>query len=102
MVHELNQSKIYLTKCLKVILPDGHGEVPSQVVATAAKNLQSLGFGLSSPLLQRLSALSEAEVVDWYASVLPVLEEMVAAHRSFLRGFFEVSSRGSTLVLLQS
>lgn len=83
MAAELNQQQIFLTKCLKVILPEGDGRGSTAATATAAKNLQSLGFGLSTPLLDRLSTLPDAEVADWYATVLPVLIEMVGAHRSF-------------------
>ena len=55
----------------------------SPFVATAAKNLQSLGFGLSTSLLECLAASSEEAVADWYAEIVPILEKMVGAHRTF-------------------
>lgn len=83
MADQLSTIEIYLTKCSKVLLPTGDAHPGEGTVATAAKNLQSLGFGLSAPLLDRLSSLSNYQVVDWYESVLPLLEKMVGAHREF-------------------
>ncbi|QDT96806.1 TerD family protein [Gimesia aquarii] len=79
----LTQIEIYLTKSLKVILPEGQVKAAPTVVSTVARNLQSLGFGLSAPLLERLSVLLEETVIEWYDEVLPVLKKMVGAHRSF-------------------
>ena len=81
----VNQTRveIYLTKSLKVILPECQGGDSAQVVATVAKNLQSLGFGLSTPLLKRLASLSETVVSEWYSQVRPALERMIGAHRTF-------------------
>lgn len=79
----LTQTEIYLTKCLKVILPEDRGHAAPEVVSTAARNLQSLGFGLSTSLLERLSSLPKDTVVEWYESVLPTVQKMVGAHRSF-------------------
>lgn len=83
MSTNLPQTEIYLTRCLKVIVPQTQGDGESQVVATVARNLQTLGFGLSTPLLERLSALPGDEVVAWYESVVPILTRMVGAHREF-------------------
>ncbi len=83
MDNQPNQIEIYLSKCSKVLLPTGDAHSEDGTVATAAKNLQSLGFGLSRPLLERLSSLPRQVVVDWYRSIQPVLEKMVGAHRSF-------------------
>lgn len=45
----LTAAEIYLRKCLKVIVPHGGGHATPGVLAAAAKNLQSLGFGISPP-----------------------------------------------------
>jgi len=82
-MNERSQSEIYLRKRLKVIVRGKPGRVDRSVVTTAAKNLQALGFGLSGPLLERLSELSHGDVKAWYESVLPILQEMVGAHREF-------------------
>lgn len=84
MSSQLTQTQIFLTKSLKVILPaSGNYQGVSPVVSTAAKNLQALGFGLSAPLLERLTTLPDDQVTNWYESVLPILKEMVGAHRNF-------------------
>lgn len=83
METKLSQAAIYLTKCLKVILPDAGGCAGAEVVSTAARNLQSLGFGLSTPVLERLSTLPADQVATWYEATLPVLQKMVGAHRQF-------------------
>lgn len=83
MTSELNQTKIYLEKSLKVILAEGRGDASQEVISTSAKNLQALGFGLSTSVLERLSTLSNDEVANWYANTLPILQKMVGAHRSF-------------------
>jgi len=75
---------LFLQKSLKVIVPLGINEPSFQHVSTVARNLQSLGFGLSSALLERLSTLPEESVVEWYEGVLPTLKKMVGAHRTFM------------------
>lgn len=80
---DLTQAKIYLHKQRKVIVHGKPGTGDQAIVSTAAKNLQTLGFGLSGPLMERLSTLSLAEVNAWYESILPILQEMVGAHREF-------------------
>lgn len=83
MAANLTPNEIYLTSSLKVILPAGSGDGSPRAAATVAKNLQSLGFGLTAKLLERLTTLSEDAVAEWYAEVVPVLEKMVGAHRTF-------------------
>jgi len=75
---------LFLEKFLKVVVPLGLSEPSFQRVSTVARNLQSLGFGLSSGLLERLSSLPEESVAEWYEDVLPTLKKMVGAHRTFV------------------
>ena len=75
---------LFLQKSLKVVVPIGNNEPSFQRVSTVARNLQSLGFGLSSDLLARLSSLPEEFVVEWYEEVVPTLKKMVGAHRAFM------------------
>jgi hypothetical protein len=79
----LDSSVIYLRKSSKVILPLGTGADSRQAVSTVAKNLQSLGFGLSSALLERLAVLPGDLVSQWYESILHALQEILGAHRTF-------------------
>lgn len=83
MAAAVTNAEVYLAKCLKVTLPEGRGRAAPTVVSTAAKNLQALGFGLSSPLLERLIALGDERVIEWYETVLPILQKMVGAHLCF-------------------
>ena len=83
MTKDLSSTEIYLTKCRKVILPGGSGGVASAEIATVAKNLQALGYGLSQSVLEKLATLSSQEVTNWYQEILPVLQRMVGAHREF-------------------
>ena len=78
----MNRIEIYLEKSRKVILPRGRGGATQEIISTAAKNLQALGFGLSTPLLERLGTLSNDEIAEWYNNILPALREMVG-DRSF-------------------
>jgi hypothetical protein len=75
---------LFLQKSLKVVVPIGNNEPSLQRVSTVARNLQSLGFGLSSALLARLSRLPEESLDEWYEEVLPILKKMVGAHRTFM------------------
>jgi len=79
----MTSASIYLRKSGKVILPVGTGEPTWQGVGTIAKNLQSLGFGLSSALLDRLARLPDEFIAEWYKQLLPTLKEMVGSHRTF-------------------
>ncbi|WP_146504651.1 hypothetical protein [Rubinisphaera italica] len=79
----ITQNHIYLSKRLRVLLPVGHGENTPECVATAVKNLMALGFGLKETLIERLRTLDDAQISAWYQSVLPILQEMVGAHRKF-------------------
>ncbi|PHR86474.1 MAG: cytoplasmic protein [Blastopirellula sp.] len=83
MTDQLNHREIYLTKSLKVIVLDDNGGCAPETVATLAKNFQALGFGLSQPLFEKLTATSKEAVLIWYEQVLPCLKTMVGAHRQF-------------------
>lgn len=83
MTNNLTPLKIYLIQCRKVILSKGGGGATPSEIATVAKNLQSLGFGLSRSVLKQLSTLSSQEIAEWYQHLLPVLLSMVGAHRKF-------------------
>lgn len=78
-----DQTIISLTKRMQVLLPDGAGNSAPEFAATAAKNLQALGFGLDAQLTDKLRSLGASQIAAWYESVVPVLQEMVGAHRQF-------------------
>ncbi len=78
-----DQTQIYLMKRRKVVLAVGQGAATPEVVATAVKNLQASGFGVTPTLLGRIRTLSDSETIGWYESLLPALQQMVGAHREF-------------------
>jgi hypothetical protein len=79
----LTERAIYLTKRARVVVDEGRGECPTSVVATFNKNLESLGFTLSRALFERLRTRTAEEVAGLYGEVVPILEEMIGAHRQF-------------------
>lgn len=74
---------IYLRRHLKIILPNGEGHTPLNVVATFQKNLESLGFLLAEDLIQKLQTLSTKQTEALYRRVVKDLQELVGAHRQF-------------------
>lgn len=80
---ELTLQEIYLSERSRVLLPTARGECSVQVVATGARNLRDLGYGLSEPLLIALRRCPQETVVQFYEDILPVLRKLVGAHRDF-------------------
>jgi hypothetical protein len=80
----LNALEIYLTKSRKIIV-QGTGKHPasSAAVATLNRNLISLGFVCSQELTGALAGLSVEALGDLYHQVVPILEKMTGAHRTF-------------------
>lgn len=83
MATSLSQTQIYLSKRLRLVMHEGSGGSSPSLIATASKNLQSLGFGIKQSILDRLSSYSESELIDWYETIVPVLKEMVGADCEF-------------------
>jgi len=79
----LNVTQIYLEKRLKVIPPLGRSSDNDLLVGTIDKNLESLGYVISPTLFKALSRLTESQLSDFYAEVVPVLKTMRGAHRAF-------------------
>lgn len=73
----------YLRKSLKVVLPPGEGVASPQVVGTAARNIQMLGFGLSGEVVERLFTYTDDDVLKWYGKTIATLKQMVGDHRDF-------------------
>ncbi len=80
----LNAREIYLTKSRKIIV-QGNGEPPASpaAVATFNRNLNSLGFVCSQELTGALAGLSEQALGSLYQQVVPILQKMTGAHRTF-------------------
>jgi hypothetical protein len=74
---------LYLRRRLKVILPEGAGATPRNVVATAQINLEELGFRLAQDVVEGLLGMSPIQVDTFYQRLVKELRAMVGAHRPF-------------------
>jgi hypothetical protein len=57
---------IYLRRRSKVLLPEGAGATPLNVLASLQKNLESLGFLLSADVTEWLKTLSLVQIEAFY------------------------------------
>jgi hypothetical protein len=79
----LTAREIYLTKCLRLIVPNGSRHGNDALVATLNRNLMSLGFALSQELTAALSSNTREEITSLSAEIIPVLKKLVGAHRKY-------------------
>lgn len=77
------QNAIYVRRRSKVLLPDGAGATPPNVLASLQKNLESLGFLLGEDVLDRLRAMSPVQVDAFYQRLVKDLKTLVGAHHTF-------------------
>jgi hypothetical protein len=74
---------LYLRRRSKVILPEGAGATPLNVIATIQKNLEALGFLLAEDVVEGLKKMSQIQVDSFYQRLVKDLRVMVGAHRPF-------------------
>ena len=74
---------IYIRRRGKVMLPDGAGAAPLEVIATLQKNIENLGFLLAEDVIERLKTLSPLQVDAFYQRLVKDLQALVGAHRKF-------------------
>jgi ankyrin repeat protein len=76
---------LYLHKASKLMLAPGQGALPlpGQYLVGLQKNIESLGFVLSPALAERVLTLSESELKEFYLALIPLLKQMVGAHKNF-------------------
>jgi hypothetical protein len=79
----LTAREIYLTKSLRIIVPNGRWHGTDPLVATLNRNLMSLGFVMSQELTAALSSSTREEVEAISAEIIPVLKKMVSGHRKY-------------------
>ena len=58
-------------------------KLPNIYLATVLKNLESLGFTFSEPLIEELQTLSVDTFTSFYKELVKHLKEMVGAHIQF-------------------
>ena len=81
----MNQQEVSIRKNMAVYVPDEIVDVrcTPEFVLTINANLQSLGFSFSKQLFDMLLNHSKEHVASIYEEILPVLKEMVGAHRGY-------------------
>lgn len=76
-------NSIYLRRCRKVYVKDGAASPTLNLIATLQVNIESLGFVLSSSLMERLQSYSTEQMTVFYKQLIKDLRELVGAHRPF-------------------
>lgn len=76
-------NEIYLRRRSKLVLPRGEGTLPPEYLATALKNLEALGYTFSQALADACRALTPEVFVGVYVEIVPILQRLKGAHRSF-------------------
>ena len=74
---------LYLRRRSKVMLPEGAGATPLNVIATLQKNLEALGFLLAEDVVEGLKRMSPIQVDVFYQRLVKGLRVMVGTHRPF-------------------
>lgn len=77
------KNSILLKRNLKVLVQNGDSQLPAVYLATALKNIESLGFTFSDTLIEKVKTLSPDAFVAFYQETVATLKEMVGAHVTF-------------------
>lgn len=72
--------EILLRRRSAVTLAGGDGALPIELVATAARNIEALGYRLHPALVARLQTLDERAFMRFYGPLRAALQRMVGAH----------------------
>lgn len=77
-------NEILLRRKNKVMVSFGNEKEPNmQYIATILKNVESLGYTLSSSLIDVLKTLNKEELNHFYLELIPVLKELVGDNVSY-------------------
>jgi hypothetical protein len=74
---------IYLRKTGKLIVHPGQSRLPESSLATAMKNVESLGYTFSKELMEVFRTLSKGEFTAVYTALVKELRNIVGAHVSY-------------------
>ncbi|MBV9469541.1 MAG: TerD family protein [Abitibacteriaceae bacterium] len=74
---------IYLRRRHKVWLEAGKGHLPPGTVGAILKNIESLGYTFSAPLIERLQTLSLDQITEFHATLIGTLRALVGAHKAW-------------------
>ncbi|MDN4603381.1 cytoplasmic protein [Paenibacillus sp. F6_3S_P_1C] len=67
---------IYFSRNLKVIIAERKGKLPVRILATALKNLESLGYTFSTKLIDVLRTWERSGFVSWFERLMGELQQM--------------------------
>ncbi len=76
---------IYFRRRRKLYLSPvpGAASLPPEYIATLLRNLESLGYTFSAPLIDICRTLTEGDLVALYEELVPMLQRARGAHREF-------------------
>lgn len=77
------KNTIYLRRKKKVVVPEGAHELPTAYLATALKNIESLGYTFSLDLIEKVQRLSKEDFLAFYTEVVPALRVNVGDHVNY-------------------
>lgn len=77
------RNSIFVRRQRKVILAQGQDYLPDTYIATALKNIESLGFTFSATLISRVRTLSIETFTEFYQQLVANLKIMTGAHQNF-------------------
>ncbi|OPG99752.1 hypothetical protein B2I21_01835 [Chryseobacterium mucoviscidosis] len=67
---------IYFSRNLKVIIAERKGKLPVRILATALRNLESLGYTFSTKLIDVLRTWERSTFVSWFERLMSELQQM--------------------------
>ena len=67
---------IYFSRNLKVIIAEREGKLPVRILATALRNLESLGYTFSTKLIDVLSSLGRYRFISWFERLMDELRQI--------------------------
>ncbi|WP_078414766.1 TerD family protein [Priestia abyssalis] len=74
------KNSIYIRRKLKVLVTNGESKLPNVYIATALKNIESLGFTFSPLLMEQVQTLSVEAFTSFYKELVTELKKMIGAH----------------------
>jgi hypothetical protein len=81
----MDTNQIYIEKRNRILVPDttDSGEDNTILVATIAKNLESLGYTFSQKLFDKLCKFPQIDLEVFYQEIVPILKKQTGAHKQF-------------------
>ncbi|WP_315795502.1 cytoplasmic protein [Paenibacillus sp. BIC5C1] len=71
---------IYFSRNLKVIIAERKGKLPVRILATAMRNLESLGYTFSTNLIEVLRTWERDRFISWFERLMEELQQIKGIH----------------------